>query len=134
MVIDKQIVGSADVSFDYFLKGDSLAWKCSNCSNKNELKLRIYQSGQLVEKLNQLLIEELIKKNIVNIRDENINIDSHLSKYVLWRMNAMFEVTKCENCSQEVISIFGMDEIQPGREYVQFKGMWSLKVSNNGHN
>lgn len=127
MTIDKQIVGSADFSFDYFLKGGFIGWKCPKCGHENELKLKIYQSGQLIEKLDRQLIDQLVENKIVNIRDESINIDSHLRKYILWRMNAMFEIIKCKSCSQEVIAIFGMAEIQPGREFVQFKGMWSLK-------
>jgi ribosomal protein S27E len=127
MKIEKQIIGSADFSFEYFLKGGFIGWTCPHCSHENDLRLKIYQSGQLIEKLDQELIDDLIEHKIVNIKDENINIDSHLRKYVLWRMNAMNEKIKCVNCSQEMISIFGMAEIQPGREYIQFKGIWSLK-------
>ena len=127
MKIEKQILGSADFSFDYFLKGGFIGWTCPHCSYENKLRLKIYQSGQLVEALDQELIDELVASKIVSIKDESSSIDSHLRKYVLWRMNAMYEKIRCDNCSQEMISIFGMAEIQPGREYIQFKGVWHLK-------
>ncbi len=129
MRINRQIVGSADFSFQHFLKGGFIGYNCPGCSSENKFSIKIYQSGIPIENLEPELIDDLVSNNIVNLNSESSKRHTHLSKYVLWRMDAKYEELKCDNCSVKMIAVFGMAEIQPSREYVQFKGIWSLESS-----
>lgn len=49
-----------------------------------------------------------------------------LSKYILWHVDALYCIILCKTCSSKFLAIFGIGEIQPGREEVQFKGIWQI--------
>lgn len=123
---NQNLAGYATFSFDYFLNGGIISCACPDCGSEVKLPLKIYHSGKLVEELtgvySQQLIDELVEKRIVNIEDSNLH------KYILWNMDARYEIIPCKGCSNAFLSIFGMAELQPGREEVQFKGIWKLNA------
>ena len=131
MLLGEKISGAADFSFQYFTNGGYIGCECSKCSTKLELFIEIYKTGKLVEEItndfNEDILTEIIKRKIVNIRVDADKWNLRLSKYVLWNMDALYSIIKCETCKTKFIAIFGMDELQPGREQVQYKGIWELK-------
>ena len=131
MLLGEKISGEADFSFQYFTNGGFIGCDCSKCSAKLPLYLEIYKSGKLVEEItsdfNEDILTELIQRKAINIRDDTDKWSLRLSKYVLWNMDALYCILRCETCRTQYLAIFGMDEIQPGREQVQYKGIWELK-------
>jgi len=130
MLSTQNLAGSATFSYDYFLNGGIISCSCPDCKTAVKLPVHIYQSGKLVEELKDLyssqLIDELLERRIVNLKDENSQVHSNLQKYILWNMDAQYELISCTGCSNTFLAIFGMAEIQPGREEVQFKGIWKI--------
>ncbi|MGV3613077.1 MAG: hypothetical protein ACO1N0_19100 [Fluviicola sp.] len=130
MISEKNLAGSADFTFDYFGNGGFIGCICPDCKSEVKLQIEIYKSGKLVEHLkelfNQSLIDELLERKIIHLKDEKISHHNRLEKYILWNMDALYELISCIGCENAFISIFGMDELQPGREEVQFKGIWKL--------
>lgn len=132
MIADNNLAGYATFTFDYFLNGGFVGCTCSDCKSEVRLQIQIYHSGTLLEKLaNQYsmpLIDELVERNIVHIKDETSRVHAGLEKYILWNMDARYEIISCAGCANKFIAIFGMAELQPGREEVQFKGIWKLNA------
>lgn len=132
-MLANNLAGYATFSFDYFLNGGFIACSCPDCKSEIKLPIKIYHSGKLLKQLENesgmLLIDELVEKKIVNLKDETSRLFSRLEKYVLWNMDARYELISCAGCENRFISIFGMDELQPGREEVQFKGIWKLETN-----
>ncbi|WP_343635046.1 hypothetical protein [Fluviicola sp.] len=130
MLSNQNLAGYATFSFDYFLNGGIISCTCPDCGSDIRLPIRIYQSGKLVEGLADVygpqLIDELVEKRIVNIKDETSSVHSNLRKYILWNMDARYELISCKGCNNLFLSVFGMAELQPGREEVQFKGIWKI--------
>lgn len=130
MISEQNLSGYATFSFDYFSNGGFIGATCPDCKSEIKLPLQIYHSGILVEQLEetygQSLVDELVERNIVNLKDESSRFHSRFGKYVLWNMDARYEILSCPGCTNEFLTIFGMDELQPGREEVQFKGIWKL--------
>jgi len=133
MKLDQKIIGAASFTFEYFTKGGYIGCTCPNCSSSIKLNIEIYKSGHLIEMLDQEsnseLISELIDKKIINLKHESNKWNSGLKKYILWNMNARYELFQCITCDDQFISVFGMGELQPGREEVQFKGIWKVKCT-----
>lgn len=133
MLSDKNLAGYATFSFDYFLNGGFISAICPNCNSEIKLQIEIYKSGKLVEELTKQfsadLIDQLVERKIVNLKDETLRFHERLTKYILWNMDARYEIISCKGCETPFISIFGMDELQPGREEVQFKGIWKLSTT-----
>lgn len=130
MKLGKIISGDANFSFQYFINGGYIGSTCSVCETKIALYIEIYKTGKLVEQitddLDENILAELIENKIVNLRNDKTKRHLRLSKYILWNMDALYFIITCETCKTEFLSIFGMDEIQPGREQVQFKGIWQF--------
>lgn len=130
MLSNTNLAGYATFSFDYFLNGGFIACTCPDCKSEINLPIQIYHSGTLLEKLadqySMHLIDELVERNIVHLKDEDSRVHYGLEKYILWNMDARYEVIPCKACSSEFLAVFGMAELQPGREEVQFKGIWKL--------
>ncbi len=126
MPLSTKVIGCATFTYDYFLKGGFIGCSCPNCSAKIEYAIKIFDSGKLVEKLSDRLIIDLLKKRVINEKDESLSWHSHLRQYILFGMNALYEFIHCPGYDERFLTIFGMAEIQPGREEVQFKGIWRL--------
>ena len=130
MISEQNLSGYATFSFHYFSHGGFIGCKCPDCKSEIKLLLQIYRSGKPVEQLEEAygssLIDELVERNIVNLKDENSRVHARFGKYILWNMDALYEILSCSGCTNEFLTIFGMDELQPGREEVQFKGIWKL--------
>ena len=126
MKLGKRIIGAADFTFDYFVEGGFIGYSCPTCSAKQEFPLKMYDSGQLVETLEADLVNELLEKGIIHVNNKTQEWNACLSNYVLWNVDALFEFIDCLDCGHRSMAIFGMAELQPGREQVQFKGIWSL--------
>jgi hypothetical protein len=130
MKLGKMITGNANFSFDYFQNGGQISFDCIKCLSKIILNIEIYKSGKLVEQISDdfesSVLVELIKNKIVNLKNNENSWHLNLSKYILWNMNALYSISVCKKCKSTYISIFGMGELQPGREEVQFKGVWQI--------
>lgn len=132
MSLGKRLTGSADFSFEYFINGGNICYDCNTCSSKVYFHIEIYKTGELVEQvtndLDDTILYELISKNIVAIRNNKNKWNLGLSKYILRNMDALYSIIRCDTCNAKYMAIFGMGEIQPSREEVQFKGIWELKM------
>lgn len=130
MKLGRVIAGNANFSFDFFQNGGHIAFDCIECSKKNILNIDIYKTGKLVEQIvgdfEESILYELIEKKIVNLKNDKNSWDLNLRKYILWNVNALYSIAQCKTCKAEYVSIFGMGELQPGREEVQFKGIWQI--------
>lgn len=131
MVLGKKISGEANFSFQYFINGSFIGCDCLKCSSKLALYIEIYKSGKLVEHIyndfTEDILTELIERKAINVRNDKNKWNLGLSKYILWNMDALYSLIECETCKTKFIAIFGMGELQPGREQVQYKGIWELK-------
>lgn len=125
--LGKKIMSWATLPMDFFNEENAFVFRCKNCNYRIQLSIPYY-SGGLVEHLEKeegfLDIQKLLEQKIINLRDEVKQLN--YSKYVLWNMNAHYLKINCSICSDSYITIFGMAELQPGREEIQFKGVWSL--------
>ena len=132
MLSGKNLAGYATFSYDYFLNGGFISCTCKDCNSDVNLSIQVYHSGKLVETLEDRygihLLQELLESNIVNLKDETNGFHYNLNKYILWNMDARYEIISCAGCQNTFLAIFGMAELQPGREEVQFKGVWKLNV------
>ena len=132
MLLGKNISGPAEFSFEYFNNNGFIGCKCSKCSEKIILDIDISKSGKLLEQitneLDETILNQLIKKKIINIKKDTNQADLRLSKYTLWHVDALYLTLVCKSCNSKFLAIFGMGEVQPGREQVQFKGIWELKA------
>lgn len=131
MISDKNLAGYATFTYNYFINGGFIGSSCPDCESEIKLPIRIYDSGKLIDSLEEEedgmpLIDQLLERKIVSIKDETSRFESRLSKYILWNMDARYEILSCTGCSSKFLTVFGMDELQPGREEVQFKGIWKL--------
>lgn len=130
MTLGKMIAGNASFSFNYFQKGGQIAFNCIKCASTMTLQIEIYTSGKLIEQIaddfEESILLELIEKKIVNLKNDKNSWHSSLRKYILWNMNALYSTTECKKCKTRYIVVFGMGELQPGREEVQFKGIWEI--------
>ena len=125
MQLGKQIIGPNNFSFDYFLDGGVIDCTCLECGSKITLPIKIYQSGHSVELLEKELIQDLVNGKVINLNDEPHQ--AHWGKYVLWKVGAAYEFIHCPGCHRQLIAIFGMGELQPGLDQVQFKGIWYVE-------
>lgn len=132
MLSEKNLAGYATFSYNYFLNGGFISCTCKDCSSEVKLPIQIYRSGKLVETLEDHygidLLHELVERKIVNLKDETTRFHSNLSKYILWNMDARYEIISCTGCQNVFLALFGMAELQPGKEEVQFKGIWKLNL------
>ncbi len=130
MLSSQNLAGHATFSYDYFLNGGFIGCSCPDCHTELRIPIAIYRSGKLVAQLEELfgktLLDELIERRIVNLKDETNRLQSHLEKYTLWQVNAQYELVSCTLCNNRFLAIFGMAEIQPGREEVQLEGVWKF--------
>lgn len=130
MKLGKKITGNATFSFDYFKNDGFIGCKCQKCLSIINIPIEIYKSGTLVEHssddFKHHILPELIEQKIINLKNNKNSCHTNLSNYILWNMNALYLVILCETCNEKYISIFGMGELQPGREEVQFKGLWQI--------
>ena len=132
MILGKRILGGAIFSFDYFSNGGFIGFACIECKKDIKIEIVIYKSGILLEQLDskpefKSVLDRLSKLKIVSPYDkEKHKIWSVNSKYVLWGMDARYDIVNCNNCQKKHITIYGMAEIQPGREELQYKGLFEL--------
>jgi len=131
MKLGKQISGTAEFSFEYFLSNGFIGCNCSKCSEKIIFNIEINKSGKPVEQitaeLNKTILNQLIENKIINLKKDVIK-GFGLSKYSLWYVDALYSILICKSCNSKFLAIFGMGEIQPTREQVQFKGIWELEA------
>ena len=132
MLLGKNISGSANFSYEYFINKGFIGCKCSQCSEKIILDIDISNSGKPVEQiakdLNERVLNRLIEKKIINLKKGFEHRCLRLNKYVLWYIDAFYSIIICKTCNSKFIAIFGIGEVQPGRDQVQFKGIWELKI------
>ncbi len=132
MQLGKNISASTDFSFEYFIKDGFIGCYCSKCSANILLDIEMFNLGKPVEKitneLDEIILNQLIKNKTINLKKDFTLGDLEVNKYILRHIDALYSVIICKSCSVKFIAIFGMGEIQPGREHVQFKGIWELKV------
>ena len=130
--LGKQVFNEKAYSFEEFQKiGQKVAYRCSKCHAQNKVKLAIYQAGQPIESLFEpdLVIEksDLLEKKAV--RKNDFKGKQNLGELSLWFVAARFATSDCTNCEKRYIVVFGMGEIQMGREEVQISGIWELNAT-----
>jgi hypothetical protein len=103
-------------------------FSCNKCKTQNDFKIEFFKSGQPLEQLfktNGLISKEkLIENKIARLPLKGQN---HLGELTLWQVPANFLYKKCDNCDSKYIIVFGMGEIQPGRDSFQISGIWEIK-------
>ena len=130
MQLGKRIMGGADLTFEFFSNGGFIGFKCSNCQTELKVDIQIYRSGILLDELDsidgyQTVIEQLLKLRVVNLHQNN-QFSNAQTKYELWNMDALYDTIECHSCAKKHFTVYGMAELQPGREEVQFKGVFEL--------
>ncbi|WP_323789326.1 hypothetical protein [Psychroserpens sp.] len=131
MKLGNQILGPADFSFDYFINNGFIGCSCSKCAEKLIITIQLHNSGkpvdQIIDEFDETILNQLIEHKIVNLNRDGKQGDLGFSKYILWHLDALYSIITCKSCSFNFLAIFGIGEIQPGRDQVQFKGIWELK-------
>lgn len=107
------------------------SFNCVKCQAKNEFEIEFYKSGlplELLYKTNKFISkEQLIAHTIARLP---LKGQDYLGELTLWQVSAHFLFKQCVSCDSNYILVFGMGEIQPGRESLQISGIWEIKNSN----
>lgn len=128
-ILGKQVFNKREFSFKAFEDiGQKIGFKCLECSHKNTVLLPIYRAGRPINRLFSPVLpvakRELIKNGAV--RKALSKNNKNEEELMVGLTSARFESVFCQNCQKSYIAIFGMDEVQMGREIVEISGIWEL--------
>lgn len=120
MHLGNSILGKANFSFDFFSKSGFIGFCCSNCKTTITMDFNFFTNGTCfndVKNESEESIKFLLKNNLIRSDNESFKI---------FNLDAEYAIVKCKNCGQKNIAVFGIGELQPGREEIILKGIWEL--------
>lgn len=121
MHLGNSILGKANFSFDFFSKSGFIGFCCSNCKTIIKMDFNFFTNGICfndAKKESEECVDFLLKNNLI-ARD--------VERFKILNLNAEYAFANCKNCNQENIAVFGIGELQPGREEIILKGIWEIK-------
>ncbi|WP_428224942.1 hypothetical protein [Flavobacterium sp.] len=111
-------------------KGYALKFYCTNCQTPNKFLIKPYETGYSIDHLfleNKYISKaELLQNKVVQIPPKGYE---YLGELLLDKINALYEICNCANCSKTFILVFGCGELQPGRESLLISGIWNIEKS-----
>ncbi|MEL7354696.1 MAG: hypothetical protein AAFN38_25040 [Cyanobacteria bacterium J06560_5] len=127
--LGERVLGEREFSYAAFENiGQKIEFKCSECSCKNIVLLLIYRAGKPISRL-LCPAGPIAKSELINnraIREKISKSKKNEGELMVGFTSARFEMVPCHNCQKSYITIFGMDEVQMGREIVEISGIWEL--------
>lgn len=100
---------------------------CVECQKKKDIMIKPYKTGfplNMLHREKMVKIEYLMKYKVGTLTYQN-------GLEVSRGLGATYILTKCENCSSDYMVVFGIGEINNGRDVCQISGAWKILTLEN---